>query len=172
MMSLTKDFDPAAPDVVRQEQRARETPAMVAVASGREQSLHAMFLCLSLCVLSLSALLTTRGEQQVLLPLVKVPLPGLCTAKRCFGIECPGCGLTRSFISIAHGDLPRAWYFNPAGILLFALVIAQIPYRAIQLWRIRSGAGAIHLGHQKWIVWPLMAALLGQWLIRTIDRLL
>jgi len=61
--------------------------------------------------------------------------------RRMTGINCPGCGLTRSFISLAHGDVRSSWLYNPAGVFWFVAVALQIPYRSYQLWRIRRGRG-------------------------------
>ena len=44
-------------------------------------------------------------------------------------IDCPTCGLTRSFISISHFQLERAYYFNRIGLLIYIIVVLQIPYR-------------------------------------------
>lgn len=43
-----------------------------------------------------------------------------CPSHLLFGVDCPFCGLTRSFVALAHGDLGRALHFHPAGPLLFA----------------------------------------------------
>src|SRR5439155_16652693 len=90
-------------------------------------------------VLAAALLLSVRNRTQVLLPLVELPLPELCMLRRMTGLPCPGCGMTRCFISLAHGDLPAAWSYNPAGLLLFAILVFQIPFRTVQLWRIRRG---------------------------------
>ena len=74
----------------------------------------------------------TAREEQVIVPVIGRALPPLCTSKILFNRECPGCGLTRCFISMAHGDLARAWRFNPAGVYFFAVVVAQLPFRAWQ----------------------------------------
>jgi hypothetical protein len=101
---------------------------------------HLMFLVLAVIVLVLSMTMSVRGEgTQVSLPFFDEPLPELCYLRRFTGMECPGCGMTRSFISLGHGDVVSAWRFNPAGVLLFGLFVAQIPYRSLQLWRIRRG---------------------------------
>lgn len=136
------------------------------------QRYHATFLLVSFGVLSLSFILSTEGERQVVLPLVNVPLPSLCTAQRLLGIDCPGCGLTRCFISLAHGDVPRAWHFNPAGFLLFGLVAAQIPYRCLQLWRIRRGAQELRPRYINLLLWIVVAALLTQWIVRMVLQVL
>jgi hypothetical protein len=46
----------------------------------------------------------------------------LCQFKRVTGLPCFGCGLTRSFIGMAHLDVARAGFFNPLGVVLFPMV--------------------------------------------------
>ena len=108
-----------------------------------EEPLHWILLGMSAAVIMAACLLKVRGEEQVVLPLVDVPLPGTCSFKNFFGYDCPGCGLTRCFVSLGHRDLRRAWGFNPVGVFLFAVVAFQIPYRLIQLWRLRRGCQPI-----------------------------
>ena len=60
--------------------------------------------------------LSVRDRSQVVIPFLKLPLPELCLMRRLASVDCPGCGLTRCFISLAHGDLPAAWSYNPAGL--------------------------------------------------------
>jgi cytochrome b561 len=146
-------------------------PADSAAAESKlAQSHHVTFLIISLAVLLLSLVLHTEGEQQVVMPLVNVPLPALCTSQRLLGIDCPGCGLTRCFISLAHGDVTRAWHFNPAGFLIFGLVVAQIPYRAVQLWRISRGADQLRPRNVDLFLWIVLVAMLTQWIIRLSIR--
>jgi uncharacterized protein DUF2752 len=47
-----------------------------------------------------------------------------CPSHLLFGVDCPLCGMTRSFVALAHGDLDRALHFHPAGPLLFAAMLA------------------------------------------------
>jgi hypothetical protein len=47
-------------------------------------------------------------------------LGGLCWFRSIFEIDCPFCGMTRSFVALAHGDVASAFGFHPAGPLLFA----------------------------------------------------
>ena len=130
---------------------------------------HGVILLLAIGTLVGSLVFRIQDGEQVLLPLLDVPVPGTCTYKRLVGTDCPGCGLTRCFISLAQGDLRGAWDFNPAGILVFLVVILQIPYRALQLWRAKRGLSEIRLGRVSSVVlWILMAALLIQWLCRTV----
>lgn len=144
-----------------------------AIADSPSSAGHVTLLVLASVVLALSFVLGVRGEEQVTLPIFQVPLPPFCSFKRMVGVDCPGCGLTRCFISLAHGDLPRAWQFNPAGIYFFALVMAQIPLRGWLLWRARTGRRAIDLGWWGHGALLLLATLLiGQWAVRIIDSFL
>lgn len=47
----------------------------------------------------------------------------VCAVHRMTGLPCPGCGLTRAFISLAHGDLVTALGSNPFSVLLFPLFV-------------------------------------------------
>jgi hypothetical protein len=43
-----------------------------------------------------------------------------------FHIDCPFCGMTRSFVALAHGEVSSAFRFHPAGPLLFAAMLAGL----------------------------------------------
>jgi hypothetical protein len=87
--------------------------------------------------------------------------------RRVTGMSCPGCGLTRCFISLAHGDIAAAWSFNPAGLWLFAIIAAQLPLRSYQLWRINHGRRELQLAHYGTIAFGVfLVALLSQWVLR------
>lgn len=36
-----------------------------------------------------------------------------CIFKKLFGITCPGCGMTRAYLSLFKGDIKSAFEFNP-----------------------------------------------------------
>jgi uncharacterized protein DUF2752 len=48
----------------------------------------------------------------------------ICPMMRFFDVPCPGCGLTRAFIAIAHGRFEDAWSLNPFSYLFFVLALA------------------------------------------------
>jgi len=130
---------------------------------------HRSILVMSLLVLGASAALSVRGEREVVVPIINRPLPGTCTFHRLTGWNCPGCGLTRSFVSLAHGQLHRAFHFHALGVVLFALVVWQIPYR---LWKLRH-VGRQHPARtfgilQKWAIVGLVVLLILHWLIRML----
>ncbi len=53
----------------------------------------------------------------------KVPL---CFFHHVTGLDCPGCGLVRSFISIAHGQFREAVRFNALGPLVFLFFLFSL----------------------------------------------
>jgi len=56
-------------------------------------------------------------------------IPHVCLFHQFFGIPCPGCGITRSLLSLLVGDIHRAWILNPAGPFLGMSLVAQVPLR-------------------------------------------
>lgn len=128
---------------------------------------HWILLLLSVAIVSLSMILSVRDRRQVLVPVLGAPLPELCLAKRWTQRGCPGCGMTRCFISIGHGRLAEAWSYNPAGVWFFAIVLFQIPYRSVQLWRLRRGLLELRIGWLAQISLGILATgMIGQWLLR------
>jgi hypothetical protein len=128
---------------------------------------HWVFLVLSLAAMVVPLFLDVNGSSHVTLPFLEWPVPSLCMFRNLTGLPCPGCGLSRAFVCIAHGQLLRAWQYNPASWLVFVFVAAQVPYRAVQLWRIYRGQGEL-----RWppltntIVLVLVIALCSQWLVK------
>ncbi len=105
--------------------------------------LHFIFLTLAAVILLLSILMRSEGPESVFLPGVRSPMPETCSSRRLLGIDCPGCGLTRSFISISRGDFARAWQLNRASFVVYLFVMIQIPWHALQLWKLRRDGRAI-----------------------------
>ena len=93
----------------------------------------------SLTVIGIASLLEIRGERRVQLTDEGWTVPELCTYHRLTGYDCPGCGMTRSFISMAHGQWQRAWHYHPFGSILFVYIAAQIPFHIWQISRQRLG---------------------------------
>jgi len=63
------------------------------------------------------------------------PLPHVCVSRRVLGVTCPGCGLTRSFIHLAHGRWSQSLAVHRLGWLIALIVAAQLPYRLVALAR-------------------------------------
>lgn len=60
-------------------------------------------------------------------------LPEVCSLYRTTGLPCPGCGLTRSWVSALHGRLPESLAHHPLGWLVLLYVGAQLARHAAWL---------------------------------------
>ncbi len=60
-------------------------------------------------------------------------LPAVCVFRTWTGVSCPTCGLTRSFIALAHGRWREAWHYHPVAFLLFSLTCLNVPLRLREL---------------------------------------
>lgn len=130
---------------------------------------HWAVLGMCMAVVVLAATLTIQERTQVLIPFTTTPLPELCHFKRWSGIDCPGCGMTRAFISLARGRVVDAWRYNPAGFLLFPIVVFQIPYRIGQIWRLRSRQPEWVIPKSgRFVLGSLATVLITQWVVRQI----
>jgi hypothetical protein len=128
-------------------------------------SYHRLILAISTAVLLAACVLQVRTDQRVAVALLPGwPLPEVCQSKVLLGIECPGCGLTRSFVHLAHGDVAASLAIHPLGWLVALFVVAQIPYR---LWAIATHSAAPLGERVPWIITGVIAALLIiVWIVR------
>lgn len=118
---------------------------------------------LGLCAAAvvLSAALEVRAPDTVCLGgFPRLLLPPTCLLRRLTGHPCPGCGLTRSFVSTAHGNLAAAFGYHPLGPIFFLLAAAQLPYR---LWLLRSGPRRASRRNASWLIWLCTIALALAW---------
>ncbi|HVX15722.1 MAG TPA: DUF2752 domain-containing protein [Pirellulales bacterium] len=124
---------------------------------------HWPILAIAAAILLAATLLEVLPNERVALRgLTAYPLPHVCTSRVLFGVSCPGCGLTRSFVHLAHGDWQAAWHVHHLGWLIAALVVGQIPYRTLIL------AGAIRpIGDRASLSLAFVTAglLISNWLI-------
>jgi len=65
------------------------------------------------------------------------PFP--CWLHETFGVRCALCGMSRSFCSLAHGDVGASLGLHRLGPFLFSFFCLQIPYRLSAL-AIRPGS--------------------------------
>jgi hypothetical protein len=92
---------------------------------------------------------------------------GCCLFRRLAGVDCPGCGITRSAMALLKGDVSEAFRLHPAGPLVVALIALIVTYLGLALftrfrglsWRqeVRAFAG---------IEMAAMTALLTGWIGR------
>ena len=124
---------------------------------------------IAVAVLVLSFALRVRADQRVaFIGLGGLPAPEMCGSRAWFGIECPGCGLTRGFIRLASGDWNGAIALNRVAPLLAFAVLAQIPYRLAILL---GWPPVRRFAESPWpsaFGWVLIIALIGNWLLKLL----
>ena len=128
--------------------------------------LHTIFMLMSAAVILCSWVMSSEGQTIVRFPGVPIQMPEACMSRRMWNMDCPGCGLTRSFISMSHGRFGNAFSFNPAGPIVYLFVLIQIPWHGYQLFRLLKLRRPVESG---WLFVPLYgmsAAILIQWLWR------
>jgi hypothetical protein len=129
---------------------------------------HREMLIIALVVIAASFVLQVNpGRNRVALRNVpEAMVPPTCMSNEWFGIRCPGCGLTRSFIYLAQGDPVSSWQSHRLGWLLAAATLAQVPYRLHELCRPRKRVWMLIFS--RWFGRALIALLVGNWLLELI----
>ena len=144
----------------------------VSAASAREEARgrrrrHLEMLGVAVGVVVLAVLLQVQPDQRVAFRFLPAyPLPQTCLARSLFGVNCPGCGLTRSFIHLAHGDWRRSLATHHLGWLLASAILFQFPYRVHAL---RHGdCSEATLVAYRCFGYFLLVMLLGNWLCQMV----
>lgn len=143
-----------------------QTPAPPLPRSSQQRD--KLILTLAVVAVLLAAVLKVHNRDGVAIPLVNWRVPETCYARALWGLPCPGCGLTRSWIATAHGNVQEAWNFNPIGTLLFVLCVLQIPYRGLRLFASKENT-PISPTSDRWSTiafWALAGGLIVQWVVR------
>ena len=133
-------------------------------ASANQLQHHRQILAIAVTLVVLAFLLVEVSDGRVAVRgLPQYPLPHGCVARSLLGLNCPGCGLTRSIIHLARGDWRASWNSHRLGGILAAVIVFQIPYRLIAL----SRPDCPTIPH-RWLVlsgYLLIAMLIGNWLM-------
>jgi hypothetical protein len=159
-IELVESSDAAAP--------ADETPVLRAIlvdeplSKGR-RSRHRTLLVIACVVVVLSVLFRVRDDQRVeIRGLPGIPMPETCWSRSVFHVKCPGCGLTRSLVYLAHGDWRASWEMHRVGFVMALAILAQFPYCLVGLYCKKD----YPLGRRfaSLVAWTLIALLMGNWL--------
>lgn len=93
--------------------------------------------------------------------------PVLCPFRAMTGLPCPGCGLTRSWVQLVHGDPAASMAAHPFGPVLAGLVLALTFAVVLAAVRRRPLPDFEGLVRRPWAV-----VLVGGWLVFGVLRLL
>jgi len=139
---------------------------------GRVEHLYILALSAAAVFGSFLLDLSPTGTPYIVVPWFDSPLylSETCFSRHFFGISCPGCGLTRSFVAMAHGHIQTAFEHNLMGPILYLTCLLQIPYRWIEyhgLWQ-ESALWRAVSKRLDLVTWFIVAGLLVAWLWRWI----
>ena len=113
---------------------------------------HWTMLQLAVFVIFAALILQVRDSDRVAVPWLGFKLPMMCGSRVLFGVECPGCGLTRSIIALASGNLQQSLHFHRLGWLMALAIVVQIPYRYYALRELPSEARATRVAELGWLL--------------------
>ncbi|MGK2317218.1 DUF2752 domain-containing protein [Gordonia rhizosphera] len=66
--------------------------------------------------------------------------PVLCPFRHVTGLPCPGCGLTRSWVALGHGDIASSFGFNAFGPVFAAIAVVAT---GLAIWTLIAGRPAL-----------------------------
>ena len=89
----------------------------------KEQWLQLIF---AASIILLSCILTPSNSQDDRVTIFGFKTPILCLHRLIYNKPCPGCGLTRSFVCFAHGDIRTSYNYHRLGIPLFIIILLQM----------------------------------------------
>jgi hypothetical protein len=93
----------------------------------------------------------------------------LCPFRALTGLPCPGCGMTRAFCALGHGELRRAIHFNALSPLLYlSFMVAWIGAAATVFKLHRVEAAVMRLRPNMAAGMTLLALVLVWWVVRLV----
>lgn len=88
----------------------------------------------------------------------------VCVFRYLTGFDCPGCGSQRAFHALLHGDVARAWGYNP--FVFFAVPVAAF-YAVAEAGRRRWPRFHRAVVHPR-VLSLLLLAILAYWVARNL----
>ena len=93
-------------------------------------------------------------------------VPHVCLSQVLLGMPCPGCGVTRSALAFMAGHMDQAWTLNPAGPVLCAATVIQVPLRLVVLLGAYSSKAAMKTSRA--LTSLVVTVLMVNWLIQIL----
>jgi len=92
-------------------------------------------------------------------------LPYTCMTRQVFGVNCPGCGLTRSFVLLTHGRARESFTAHRVGPLLYLFFVVQVFFRVHCLRNIGRPLSRRWLWVQRWFPLSVIVLLILNWVV-------
>lgn len=136
-----------------------ETAAQAAISTRDLRVGAAALAGLGVVAVTVSMVWTTHGVEHG---------PELCPFRAMTGLPCPGCGLTRSWVFLGHGDVGAAVGFNAFGPVLFVVMVVAT---AVAGWTLISGRRGGWERLRRAVLGPVGIAIIVCWLVYGVVRI-
>lgn len=90
-----------------------------------------------------------------------------CLIRVLFGLPCPGCGMTRSWVHAAHGDVLTAFEYNLFGPIGMAVAVGLVGFVVYSFVRRRPPERILSLLNPRWLL-----VLLVVWMVYSAGRMI
>ena len=127
---------------------------------GHDRSNHINYLCVMIVLVILPFFLKFENQN---ISFLGIHLPSTCMSQKLFKSECPGCGLTRSFVLLAHGHIRNSFQYHRLGLLLYVFFIYQIFYRIYALCHLQQPLPSKIIKIQNYSAYIIILALFINW---------
>lgn len=124
---------------------------------------HGIYLAIFSVLVIAPFFLSCSQESDARVSIGGYTLPPTCPSKLA-GFECPGCGMTHSFVLLAHGELRESLRWHRVGMLLYVFFVIQVFFRACTLLRPKLRADARAAAFQYYVSSTVIVLLLGNWI--------
>jgi len=95
-------------------------------------------------------------------------LPHFCLFDKITGIQCPVCGMIRSFCELSKGNFIQACMLNVSSFFVASFFIFQIPLRVYSLYSPEKQEKITNLS--KSFSWIVIVVIISNWLIHLIIK--
>jgi len=90
----------------------------------------------------------------------------LCAVRGFLGVDCPGCGLIRSFVALAHGHIRNSIDMHPLGIVIALWLVYIFARELYTLVLCRRPAELLRQPQRDFLVVAFLVALFIQWIAK------
>lgn len=94
----------------------------------------------------------------------------LCGAKHFLGCDCPGCGMTGSFVALMHGNIRASIDSHPLGTVVVAWLVYSFGRALTGVVQGRMPARLLSQKYRDVVMYVFLAALILQWVVKLLIR--
>lgn len=129
-----------------------------------DKGTHLTYIAIIVPMLVLPFFMGAATDDGAGVSLVGVEIPSTCPSRSLFGVTCPGCGLTRSFVLLTKGRFGDSLRLHRVGLILYAFFLYQLVFRIACIARSEITTSAFWQNAQHYSALAVIGLLLANWL--------